>query len=134
MMEYETAWLELMENSSLEKDCKKATLMAEKGIPKSVRGQVWIWMSGMKGNDEYYYQLLKQKSYSEITESQIKKDVPRTIYRYNFSTNEETTKDSLTNILLAFTMYHPNIGYISGMSYVAALLLSYVREEVSSTI
>ena len=132
-MKLESAWLELMKNSSLEKDCKQVTLLTEKGIPESVRGQAWIWMSGIERNDEYYYKLLKQKSYSETSESQIKKDVPRTIYRYNFSSEEKAT-ESLTNILLAFVTYHPNIGYISGMSFVAALLLSYVREEVSSSI
>jgi hypothetical protein len=37
--------------------------------------------------------------------------------------------DQLQRILEAFTMYRPDIGYVQGMSYVAATLLLYMDEH-----
>jgi len=35
----------------------------------------------------------------------------------------------LHRILEAFTMYRPDIGYVQGMSYVAAVLLLFMENE-----
>ena len=37
--------------------------------------------------------------------------------------------DKLQRILEAFTMHRPDIGYVQGMSYVAAVLLLYMDEH-----
>lgn len=37
--------------------------------------------------------------------------------------------DSLFKILRAFAMYRPDIGYVQGMSYIAAIVLLYIQDE-----
>lgn len=51
----------------------------------------------------------------------IDTDIPRTFSYIEALTDER--KQKLTQILQAFTMYRPDIGYVQGMSYVAAMLL-----------
>jgi hypothetical protein len=40
--------------------------------------------------------------------------------------------ESLQRMLQAFAMYRPDIGYVQGMSYIAAMVLMYLQEEHDS--
>jgi len=37
--------------------------------------------------------------------------------------------DSIQKILRAFAMYRPDIGYVQGMSYIAAIVILYIQDE-----
>lgn len=63
----------------------------------------------------------------------IDTDIPRTFPKLGgiFQT-EGIYNDKLIRILEAFTMYRPDIGYVQGMSYVAATLLLFMDNEYQS--
>ena len=60
----------------------------------------------------------------------IDTDIPRTFPKLGGIFQEEGIyHERLKRILEAFTMYRPDIGYVQGMSYVAATLLLYMDNE-----
>lgn len=78
--------------------------------------------------------LISLKSESKTRERSIliiDTDIPRTFSNVPNFQSPETT-DSLQRILQAFTMYRPDIGYVQGMSYVAAMLLMYMKDPFMS--
>lgn len=63
----------------------------------------------------------------------IDTDIPRTFPKLGGIFQEEGIyNEKLRRILEAFTMYRPDIGYVQGMSYVAATLLLYMDNEYQS--
>lgn len=65
----------------------------------------------------------------EKSVSIIETDIPRTFPMLGFFKVGGVYYDHLQRILEAFTMYRPDIGYVQGMSYVAATLLLYMDEH-----
>lgn len=63
----------------------------------------------------------------------ITKDLKRTLPELNiFNIDHTTGKNSLYNVLKAYSCYDNEIGYVQGMNYVAALLLIYIKDETKS--
>lgn len=58
----------------------------------------------------------------------IDNDVPRTFARLSGFSTEDNMK-ALSSILQAFAMYRPDVGYVQGMSYIAAMLLNANAES-----
>lgn len=56
----------------------------------------------------------------------IDTDIPRT---FAYLPQMSAMRVPLTKVLQAFTMYRPDIGYVQGMSYVAALLFLHMKDE-----
>jgi len=127
----EDKWLELMDTSSVEnEDIEELKVLVDRSIPSSIRGKVWIWLSGLRSNDEYYYRLLKEKNWDEGVIKMINLCNSRILTVQTYGENVEELKESVTNILLAFCSYFPNIGYFSGLNTVALLYRRVAREEV----
>jgi hypothetical protein len=60
----------------------------------------------------------------------IDTDIPRTFPKLGgIFQHEGIYNAKLYRILEAFTMYRPDIGYVQGMSYVAATLLLFMDNE-----
>lgn len=102
------------------------------GIPRSVRGQVWWTMvhadkvQGMYAAD-YYQQLLCQPS--PVVDA-IDKDITRTFRGHElFATRYGDGQKMLYNILRAYSIYDPELGYCQGMSEIAAVLVMMMAEE-----
>lgn len=63
----------------------------------------------------------------------IDTDIPRTFPKLGgIFQHEGIYNAKLYRILEAFTMYRPDIGYVQGMSYVAATLLLFMDNEYQS--
>jgi hypothetical protein len=63
----------------------------------------------------------------------IDTDIPRTFPKLGgIFQNDGIYNAKLYRILEAFTMYRPDIGYVQGMSYVAATLLLFMDNEYQS--
>ena len=75
--------------------------------------------------------MLREKA--EIVNSQqIEKDLARTFPNCpTFSSNPEF-RNKLRNILIAYSIYDHEVGYVQGMNVVAAVLLYHVKEEDKS--
>ncbi|KAI8367410.1 rab-GTPase-TBC domain-containing protein, partial [Choanephora cucurbitarum] len=123
------------------------------GIPSEIRGKVWMHYSGaskkMEGNPDVYNSLvntaIKMGEYNEHADMiQREIDLHRTFpdnmnfecayfvdqQGTTFMEPEKNSKlQSLKRILLAFTIYSPQIGYCQSLNYLAGFFLLFVSSE-----
>ena len=103
-----------------------------KGVPDSIRGLVWQKFSSMS---MYYIpglfqSLINQKSKDEELDSLIIKDLDRTFPRNIYFRDQiGAGQRSLFYVLHAYASYNTATGYVQGMGFVTALLLTYMDEE-----
>jgi hypothetical protein len=115
-----------------EKMIKSLTL----GVPNGIRGQIWRYLSNcnnqsVKYGENYYYGLLEVKN--EEVEHSIKKDIERTILQledkeYALNIVKEK-KHKLYNILKAYSVYDPQVGYCQGMNFIVLIILINIYSQ-----
>ncbi|KAG8884128.1 GTPase-activating protein [Tulasnella sp. 331] len=101
-----------------------------RGIPSSLRGMVWQLMSTSKDVDleHEYAQHLKDSSPHEKS---IIRDLGRTFPQHAFFMDGQGLgQENLFNVLKAYSLYDPEVGYCQGLAFIgAALLLNMPDEE-----
>lgn len=107
-----------------------------KGIPESVRGEVWRRLLGVPTvlieQEGKYQEMLTFGLENSKDIRQIDLDVNRTYRNHIMFRDRYSTKQCmLFRVLVAYSIYNSEIGYCQGMSHVAALLLMYMNEEDS---
>lgn len=107
-----------------------------KGIPDSVRGEVWRRLLGiprlLTEQEGKYQEMLDYGLENSKDIRQIDLDVNRTYRNHIMFRDRYSTKQCmLFRVLVAYSIYNSEIGYCQGMSHVAALLLMYMNEEDS---
>ncbi len=112
---------------------RKLKSRTRKGIPDSLRGYVWQKISGA---DEYYvknlYQDLENKPIDANIEDIIIRDLDRTFPNCCFFKDKYGNgQRKLLKVLSNYSKYNKNVGYIQGMGFICALLLTYMDEESS---
>ncbi|XP_065092647.1 uncharacterized protein LOC135713461 isoform X2 [Ochlerotatus camptorhynchus] len=107
-----------------------------KGIPDSLRSQVWSKLLNLEkvmkdANNRNKYQEMLTLARTWSTEArQIDSDVNRQFREHVFYRERYSLKQkSLFNVLVAYSMYNTEVGYCQGMSGLAAVLLMYMDEE-----
>jgi len=120
-------------------DDSQLARMAQKGIPREMRGEMWRVISGarFKQNEKANsggasYEALKRKSGALDAGSEaaisVEKDLHRTFPGHEkFATADGI--DALRNVLLAYAVRNPSIGYCQSMNYIVALLLLFMDED-----
>ncbi|KAI0081204.1 RabGAP/TBC [Panus rudis PR-1116 ss-1] len=101
----------------------------ERGIPKSLRGMIWQLMSASKDPEleQTYLRLIKETSPHE---KQINRDLGRTFPHHAFFTDGQGIgQENLFNVLKAYSLYDPQVGYCQGLPFVAAVLLLNMPDE-----
>ncbi|KAL6449829.1 GYP5 GTPase-activating protein GYP5 [Candida maltosa Xu316] len=97
-----------------------------KGIPKEFRGIIWQLVTKSKEYqlEDFYRQLKLENS---IHEKAIKRDLSRT----SFFTNVEAVSkgDELFNVIKAYSLYDPDVGYTQGMIFIAVPLIMNMHES-----
>jgi len=113
----------------LEKNPKKIKSRVLKGIPESIRSEAWKKLTGCESRrDEEKYQSLIKCS-SKWAE-QIDLDINRSFRNHiQFRERFGSGQVSLFNILKAYSVLDPELGYCQGMSDMTAFILMYVVEE-----
>lgn len=112
----------------------KAKRRIRRGIPDCFRGYMWQRLSGAteylrKPENRGLYQKLLHSGTSEW-EGQIAKDTHRTLPSHIFFRDANAMgQQSLFNVLKAYSLYDPDLGYMQGMAFVSAVLLLYMDEE-----
>lgn len=105
-----------------------------KGIPNRVRWLAWKKLlnveESMSKNPGTYSQMLAWARKYSTEARQIDSDVNRQfrdneVYRKRYSVKQR----SLFNVLNAYSIYNPELGYCQGMSGVAGVLLLFMDEE-----
>ncbi|XP_041370237.1 rab GTPase-activating protein 1-like [Gigantopelta aegis] len=109
---------------------KQVQPLARKGIPEALRGEVWQLLAGCQETTELLeaYRVLITKDCS--SESVILRDINRTFPAHDFfKESGGLGQDSLYKISKAYAIYDAEIGYVQGLSFLAAALLLHMPEE-----
>ncbi|EJD02967.1 RabGAP/TBC [Fomitiporia mediterranea MF3/22] len=108
---------------------EKLAKAIEQGVPKSLRGMVWQLMSASKDAEleATYLRLLKETSPHEKA---ILRDLGRTFPHHDYFTDGHGIgQENLFNVLKAYSLYDPEVGYCQGLPFVVAILLLNMPDE-----
>ncbi|TPX59646.1 hypothetical protein SpCBS45565_g07692 [Spizellomyces sp. 'palustris'] len=116
--------------TTVRKHPRTFTRKLHQGIPDSLRGMVWQLICKGKDPDleNQYATLITRTS---IHEKVIQRDLARTFPKHErFQEPGGPGQESLFNIIKAYSLYDPEIGYCQGIAFVVgALLLNMPDEE-----
>ncbi|KAM5535130.1 hypothetical protein V8D89_011216 [Ganoderma adspersum] len=101
----------------------------ERGIPNTLRGMIWQLMSASKDPvlEATYLRLLKESSPHE---KPIQRDLGRTFPHHAFFTDGHGIgQENLFNVLKAYSLYDPQVGYCQGLPFIVAILLLNMPDE-----
>ncbi|CAO2585348.1 TBC1 domain family member 12 [Lemmus lemmus] len=147
-------WInEILPNWEVMRSTRRARELWWQGLPPSVRGKVWSLAVGNELNitPELYEIFLSRarerwKSFSETSSDSdvedtgisvadreaslelIKLDISRTFPSLYIFQKGGPYHDVLHSILGAYTCYRPDVGYVQGMSFIAAVLILNLEE------
>ncbi|GFO45709.1 Rab GTPase-activating protein 1, partial [Plakobranchus ocellatus] len=125
-------WAEVLTrwHANLASRPKQVTQMCRKTIPEALRGEVWQLLAGCTDSQdllEAYRVLITKDSPSDAV---IQRDINRTFPAHDFFKNAGGEgQDSLYRISKAYSVYDEEIGYVQGLSFLAAALLLHMPEE-----
>ncbi|XP_050442570.1 TBC1 domain family member whacked [Adelges cooleyi] len=136
-IEREKKWVEMTANweKQLKKNFKKVQNRCRKGIPQSIRPRAWLYLSDayklLEENKLLYYELCNQPGDRKWIED-IRKDLHRQFPCHEmFVSQDGPGQKELFNVLKAYTIYRPKIGYCQAQAPIAAFLLMHMPAEQS---
>ena len=102
-----------------------------KGIPDNLRGYVWQKICGAEA---FYVKDLYQKLDNDPMDKEIEeiiiRDLDRTFPNCSFFKDKYGNgQRKLLKVLSNYSKYNKQVGYIQGMGFICALLLTYMDEE-----
>ncbi|KAL7856208.1 hypothetical protein AOLI_G00198120 [Acnodon oligacanthus] len=125
--------------SKIKFDTEKIHTAVGQGVPRQHRGEIWKFLSEQyllrqpvltnkpPNNDTPYKELLKQLTSQQHA---ILIDLGRTFPTHPyFSAQLGAGQLSLYNLLKAYSLLDPEVGYCQGLSFVAGVLLLHMSEE-----
>ncbi|XP_013109745.2 TBC1 domain family member whacked [Stomoxys calcitrans] len=131
----EKKWLYMIDNWSLymSKNYKKIRDRCRKGIPKSIRPRAWFFLSGAyllkKKHPNLYTELLEKPGNPHVIE-EIKKDKHRQFpFHEMFLDEDKVGQIELFNVLKAYSIYNPKVGFCQAQAPIAAFLLMHLPAE-----
>ena len=115
----EKHWL-LIINTGKEVKADKIKECACEGFPSRFRPSIWVYLAKSAKKSKITLSKLLEGVPDQKAVIQINKDVLRTspigVFR-------STLKESLTRVLLGYSLYDPEISYTQGMNFVVAIIL-----------
>jgi len=124
----------------------KVRKLWKKGIPPAVRGKVWpLAIPNFLVITPAHYASLKEASYTaraqrvqsmsaaglKLQPGAIELDLPRTFPKLSVFNEDGPFHRQLWDILETYAIFRPEIGYVQGMSFLAAMFLLYMDEFTS---
>ena len=91
-----------------------------KGPPTQFRAEAWLSLSAWTGDDSQYSELTKRQVDVEV-EIAIQKDLDRTYPDVEYFRGKGRT--ALEEVLKAFALAEPDVGYVQGLNFIAGLCL-----------
>ncbi len=128
-------WRYMIEHIDIYKNKKKNKLKerTRKGIPDSLRSQVWQLFGGIdKYNKNNIFEEIEKEELDQETEITIIKDLDRTLpgcclFKDKYGGGQR----KLFKVLSNYSKYNKTVGYVQGMGYLVALFLIYMDEKSS---
>lgn len=125
-----STWRQIADNWEVYKD-KKSFIkeMVRRGIPSHFRGLIWPLLSGASDSvEKSNYKIYLRRS--SRFEKFIRRDVSRTYPNHDmFKELDGPGQESLFNVIKAYSIIDPEVGYCQGSAFVAGLLLMQMPEE-----
>lgn len=125
--------VQLLEEGQLKRS-RELKLLVRGGVPESIRGRVWLALSGAdslraKYPRNYYQELVSCPSFKErtVATGEIEKDLLRTFPGHRMFREEEGIS-ALRRILVAYSLHNTEVGYCQSLNLLAALLLLFLDE------
>jgi hypothetical protein len=103
------------------------------GVPNAIRGVLWATLSGASDvmmKNAGLYSLLRAQAIDDDINHSIQSDVGRTFPSHPLFVDGGPGQTKLYNVLRAYTNFKQ---YVQNMSYIVAILLIYLDEEVRIT-
>ncbi|KAF9329559.1 GTPase-activating protein [Podila minutissima] len=115
-------------NGVVKKNPRQLTTMIQKGVPSALRGSIWQSLAKSKDTqlEGTYAELLKSTS---THEKQITRDMSRTFPNHEYFQTEGPGQEALFNVVKAYSLYDPEVGYCQGLSFVVGPLLLNMPDE-----
>ncbi|CAF3000803.1 unnamed protein product [Rotaria socialis] len=136
----ELKWLDMLTQwpSFIASRFDKIKERCRKGIPGSVRGQAWYHLSAAKYRQEnedrncpmeslFYYYLTKTPDARVLDD--IKKDLARSFPDHEMFRDDGCGQNSLNDVLRAYAIHDPDVGYCQAQAPIAAILLMHLPPE-----
>ncbi|TRY65267.1 hypothetical protein DNTS_015433 [Danionella cerebrum] len=131
----EVKWLEMLNSWDkwMAKKHKKVKLRCQKGIPPSLRGRAWLYLSGGKVKKEQnqgkFQELDNQPGdpkWLEVIEKDLHRQFP---FHEMFVARGGHGQQDLFRVLKAYTLHRPEEGYCQAQAPIAAVLLMHMPAE-----
>ncbi|XP_054613450.1 TBC1 domain family member 10A-like [Dunckerocampus dactyliophorus] len=131
----EAKWLEMLNSWDkwMAKKHKKVKERCQKGIPPSLRGRAWLYLTGGKVKGEQnrgkFQELDSQPGdpkWVDVIERDLHRQFP---FHEMFSARGGHGQQDLFRVLKAYTLHRPEEGYCQAQAPVAAVLLMHMPAE-----
>ncbi|KAJ7427031.1 TBC1 domain family member 10A [Willisornis vidua] len=131
----ESKWLDMLNNWDkwMAKKHKKIRLRCQKGIPPSLRGRAWQYLSGSKvkleqnmGKFDELDLLTGEPKWLDVIERDLHRQFP---FHEMFVSRGGHGQQDLFRVLKAYTLYRPEEGYCQAQAPIAAVLLMHMPAE-----
>ncbi|XP_060737428.1 TBC1 domain family member 10A [Tachysurus vachellii] len=131
----ELKWLDMLKDWDkwINKRFKKVRLRCQKGIPPSIRGRAWLYLSGGKVKKEQNSTIFKELESKEgdpkwidVIERDLHRQFP---FHEMFVSRTGHGQQDLLRVLKAYTLYRPDEGYCQAQAPIAAVLLMHMPAE-----
>ncbi|XP_036849361.2 TBC1 domain family member 10A isoform X4 [Manis javanica] len=131
----ESKWLDMLNNWDkwMAKKHKKIRLRCQKGIPPSLRGRAWQYLSGGKvklqqnpGKFDELDMSPGDPKWLDVIERDLHRQFP---FHEMFVSRGGHGQQDLLRVLKAYTLYRPEEGYCQAQAPVAAVLLMHMPAE-----
>ncbi|XP_025419908.1 TBC1 domain family member 10A [Sipha flava] len=133
--ERERKWLNMTADwdKQMVKNIKKVQNRCRKGIPQSIRPRAWLFLTKahklLQAHENYYFILCDKPGERKWIED-IRKDLHRQFpYHEMFVDQDGTGQKELFNVLKAYTILKPEVGYCQAQAPIAAFLLMHMPAE-----
>ncbi|XP_067269446.1 TBC1 domain family member 10A [Pseudorasbora parva] len=131
----EVKWLDMLNHWDrwISKRFKKVRLRCQKGIPPSLRGRAWLYLSGGKVKREQNSGKFKEldsmdgdPKWVDVIERDLHRQFP---FHEMFVSRGGHGQQDLFRVLKAYTLYRPDEGYCQAQAPIAAVLLMHMPAE-----
>uniref|UniRef100_A0A8D8RJ63 TBC1 domain family member 10B n=1 Tax=Cacopsylla melanoneura TaxID=428564 RepID=A0A8D8RJ63_9HEMI len=147
LLNREKKWMEMIRqwDLNMQKNYKKVRSRCRKGIPRKIRPLAWHYLCGGqllmgKPDTGCYAEFLSREGDPKYL-ADIQKDIDRQFFHEMFLSRETSSttggeedkpppgKQALVNILKAYSVVNPVVGYCQAQAPIAAFLLMHMPEE-----